>query len=165
MLAMMGLGMIPQGGGDQEMQTFEGESRGGLSLDPRDMMGFGLTAMGRFGDSMNERLSQPINLPSSFVQGLPTFSGGGLPMPIGVTGRDPAEADPSMLTRQSSYTNRDPFQGIGNLMSGDPLAPKPGAQLRSPGNDILTGGQPAGDDMQEAMGAVDLLMGSMQRTQ
>lgn len=40
----------------------------------------------------------PISLRSSFAQQPPVFTGGGLPQPIGVTGIDPALADPSLLS-------------------------------------------------------------------
>ena len=39
----------------------------------------------------------PVRLRSSFVQQPPVFTGGGLPMPIGLTGVDPALHDPSLL--------------------------------------------------------------------
>ena len=46
-----------------------------------------------------ERAGMPVSLPSAFVQQPPMFRGGGLPMPIGVTGRDPALMRPLLMGR------------------------------------------------------------------
>lgn len=159
------------GGEGQDLQTFEGERRGNLSLDPRDVMAHGITAMGRFGDSLNDILSQPVNLRSAYVQDLPSFSGGGLPMPIGVSGRDLAMSDPSLLSLQSPYVNRDPFQGLGTFLSGDPLGQSsgvpqgsnPGARRRIPNNpdpkglDIPEYQMQQVGDVDEALEALDIL--------
>lgn len=90
-------------GGDEEAEwaTFENESRGGRSLDPRDTLAQGLgQTEGALSDAQ-ARAKQPVRLRSSFVQQPPQFFGGGLPMPIGLTGMDPALMDPNLLKSDS----------------------------------------------------------------
>ena len=97
-----GKGLKDLFGGDEEAEwaTFEDESRGGRSLDPRDLLAQGMgqaeTALGE----AQARAKTPVQLRSSYVQQPPQFSGGGLPMPIGLTGADPALKDPSLLQAQ-----------------------------------------------------------------
>ena len=71
---------MPEG---QELQSFEGEG----NLDPRQVL---TDAQGSITDllgTLRDRANQPINLRSAYVQQPPVFTGGGLPMPIGVNGR------------------------------------------------------------------------------
>jgi hypothetical protein len=70
--------------------------------------------LGRFNDNLNEvypkarrRLGGDINLPSAFAQQPPTFMGGGLPMPIGVTGVDPALSNPDLLSLPGLDSDED----------------------------------------------------------
>lgn len=147
-------------GGDQERGTFENEKRGNLSLDPRDLLGQGITGVSRAGDMAMDWLGEDVTLPGAYAQAPPTFTGGGLPMPIGVTGRDPAVANPGAHLRLAGRKSRDPFQGIGNLMSGDPTEghgtnPGAGSQPwnpgRHPGQSMLSA------DPKEALAALKLL--------
>lgn len=157
-LIMAGIGgasLFGGGGSNQERATFEGEQRGGLSLDPRDLLGAGITATGRFGDDLYDRYAEGAYLPGAFAQAPPTFTGGGLPMPIGVTGRDLQEARPDQQSphlRSGGVTRRDPFQGLGNMMSGDPTNPGGGQPAPSP-----EGRGGGNDPYSEAYAAIDLL--------
>ena len=108
------------GGGDEEGDRFSfiDEKRGNLSLDPRDVLGYGITGASRFGETLSNRLAQDITLPGAYAQQPPVFVGGGLPMPIGVTGVDPALSNPGAYLRKPGIASNDPFQGLGGLMSG-----------------------------------------------
>ena len=157
------------GGSGQERGTFEGERRGDLSLDPRDLLGMGVTSIGRMGDDLYDRFAEGAYLPGAFAQSPPTFTGGGLPMPIGVTGRDlqeaPADKQATHLRSGGGITRRDPFQGSGNMMSGNPQTggwpldpsarPEPTTDPRPPDQE-----QPGGeryDPFSDAYAAIDLL--------
>lgn len=87
----------------QELQSFEGEGAripGSTytTLDPRHTLGVAQGNISGMLGTLRDRASQPINLRGATVQQPPVFTGGGLPMPIGVSGTDPALADPSMLS-------------------------------------------------------------------
>ena len=92
----------------QELSSFEGRG----ALDPVTMLTNVNTILGRVGKGVTERAATPISLPSSYVQTPPVFSGGGLPMPIGVSGQDPALANPSLLNLQGMGQFQDLFTGI-----------------------------------------------------
>lgn len=70
----------PQG---QQISSFE-NSPGGT--DPHDTLQNAGNEIQRLFDSLMQRSSEPIDMSHSYVQELPSFSGGGLPMPVGVTG-------------------------------------------------------------------------------
>jgi len=92
---------------EAEFASFENESRGGRSLDPRDLLAQGLgQAEGALGEAQT-RAKSPVRLRSSFVQQPPVFAGGGLPMPIGVTGMDPAMKDPNLLKADMGTASDD----------------------------------------------------------
>lgn len=173
-LIMAGIGgasMFTGGGGSgQERATFEGESRGDMSLDPRDMLGQGITSIGRFGEDLYDRFQQGSYLPGAFAQSPPTFTGGGLPMPIGVTGRDLQEAGAEQQWPHlraggpgGGAVRRDPFQSVGQAMSGDPTRPRGGGGVP---DDYGRPGTPTGPDQgrdnpyDDAYAAIDLLSGS-----
>lgn len=70
--------------GGQELEPFTGElSPEATARDMRSHLDQGWA-------TLMEQARRPIQLQSSYVQPLPTFTGGGLPMPIGVTAQDPA---------------------------------------------------------------------------
>ena len=92
----------------QELSSFEGRG----ALDPVTMLTNVNTMLGRVGKGVTERAATPISLPSSYVQTPPVFSGGGLPMPIGVSGQDPALANPSLMNLQGMGQFQDLFKGI-----------------------------------------------------
>lgn len=78
----------------QELQSFEGEG----SLDPRSMFNESRSSINDMIGLLKARANRPVSLRSSYVQQPPVFAGGGMPMPIGLTGEDPALFDPSLLT-------------------------------------------------------------------
>jgi hypothetical protein len=82
----------------QELSSFEG-IEGAPEIDPVNVMRQLSGILGGYGDALTDKLARGPSLPSSYVQDVPTFTGGGLPMPIGVTGRDPALSDRSLLSR------------------------------------------------------------------
>lgn len=87
---LIGSLMAPEG---QELQTFEGEG----ALDPKQMLGESKIRIEDMIRQLGERANRPVSLPSAYVQQPPVFTGGGLPMPIGVSGMDPALANPKLL--------------------------------------------------------------------
>lgn len=120
------------------------------AADPNVIAGNGLGATSDTYDAFRKNLAQGVNLRSSFAQAPPTFSGGGMPMPIGVTGRDPALADPSLTKlpgvqignpNGNFYGNpgplRDPNPGGGASGNQDPVQP-PG-ERRPPDRGVSTG--------------------------
>lgn len=181
MIAQIGSTLFSQlfgGGGGEDRQTFEGETRGGRSLDPRDLLAGGLSTLSDVGTAARNYAAQPVQLRSAYAQQPPSFTGGGLPMPIGVTGRDPALRDPSLLQLQGIQFGggkpRDPYNLFDNrattqknqLGSGVPPVPSPqpdpadssqvgggaGTSLRREGKSLLGGG-----DADEALAALELL--------
>lgn len=84
-------------GSDQERLSFANQQFGGENLDPKAQLAQLLTQIRQYGNQAVDYASQPVRLRSSFVQQPPVFTGGGLPMPIGLTGVDPALADPTLL--------------------------------------------------------------------
>lgn len=118
----------------QELQSFSGHG----SIDPVNMLHNTNTMIGRLGDAITNRAAQPIELRSSFAQQPTAFTGGGLPFPIGLSGVDPALADPSLL----SLPGMTEFEGIfDNLVSSqnpdDSGYVDPGGYHAPPG---MTGG-------------------------
>jgi hypothetical protein len=100
----------------QEIQSFdtpEGRARG---IDPYGVMDEAHNGVKNYGNLLQEILGRDVTLPSSYVQSPPTITGGGLPMPIGVSGRDPALNDPKLLTKPGIQSS--PFfteTGPGNI--------------------------------------------------
>ena len=100
-LGIAGMGKELLGGGGDDGGRFSnvGEPyRGGVSIDPRDLLSRGIDTTEQMQAKLNQRMQTPVRLRSSFVQQPPVFTGGGLPMPIGVQGQDPALADPSLMS-------------------------------------------------------------------
>ncbi len=128
--SVLGSAMAPDG---QELQTFEGEG----DLDPKHMLGESRSQLNDMISLLKQRANQPVTLRSSYAQHLPVFTGGGLPMPIGAYGVDPALNDPSLLSTSGSSgllgakvgginERYNPPRGSGE----DPNIPQP----RSPGD-------------------------------
>lgn len=92
---------------EAEYATFENESRGGRSLDPRDLLAEGLNRSDAAYTDAQARAKTPVRLRSAFVQQPPVFVGGGLPMPIGVTGMDPALKDSRLLSADMGNTDEE----------------------------------------------------------
>ena len=93
----------------------------------------------RMGSALSDRLAQPVNLRSAYVQQPGAYSGGGLPFPIGVTAQDPALSDPSLLSLPGLSQFAGLFDGLGSASDpgGFPDAPgystPPGASGVQPG--------------------------------
>lgn len=108
LLGMLGAGIggpmlsamfAPEG---QELQSFQDVP----GLKPTDFLGQTRDLMGELGGLLSDRASQPVSLPSAYVQQPGAYTGGGLPMPIGVVGQDPALENPDLLTRPGMDTTR-----------------------------------------------------------
>ena len=136
---------------------------GSETLQPVDILGLGLQSTARLGQSLTERAEEPISLGPAVVQPPPIFAGGGLPMPIGVTGFDPAAQDPSLLVDRGRVL-RDPFRSLGGFddagVSEAALAADADTAVSSVANQVAalfpegTGGV---DQDAEARSALDLL--------
>ena len=81
------------GGGDQELQSFADTH----DLSPAERLSEAINASREGSKVAKSFANQPVKLRSSYVQAPPVFTGGGLPMPVGVLGRDPALDDPGLL--------------------------------------------------------------------
>lgn len=97
----------------QELSSFEGHG----AIDPVTMLGNVNALIGRMGRGVADRAATPISLPSAYVQQPGVYSGGGLPMPIGVVGSDPALENPSLLNLQGMGEFQNLFNGLGSLGS------------------------------------------------
>lgn len=102
------------GGGGQELSSFEGHA----GADPIEMLRNANALIGRIGQGVSDRAASPISLPSSYVQQPQVFAGGGMPMPIGVVGSDPAIENPSLLSLQGLDQFKDIFSGLGAGSNG-----------------------------------------------
>lgn len=159
--------MAPEG---QELSTFEG-----TEADPTQLLSHIIKQIGGQYQQSATRAQESVQLPSSFVQGLPTFTGGGLPMPIGVRGRDPMLAPDGNSSLQGNVRRRVSMgepQATGN-MQGEPTSDfglpdfrSTTATPRRRGTDLLSGQMPSSqpqpgvgpdDEFSRALGAADLL--------
>lgn len=135
----------------QELSSFEGYGE----IDPVTMLQNANALIGNAGRGIAERAATPISLPSAYVQSTPVFTGGGLPMPIGLTGSDPALVNPSLLNLQGMGQFQNLFSGVGTGPSygsttgasafTPPGAGMTGADSIMPGSDIDPDG-PLGAD-------------------
>lgn len=98
--------------GPQERQSYRGVG----GADPTEMLPRAFGAISGLGDALTKQASQGVKLRSSYVQSPPTFAGGGMPMPIGLSGRDPALSDPSLLSKAGLFGGQDG----GSLFGGQP---------------------------------------------
>lgn len=114
MIGMLGAGIggpvlsslfAPDG---QDVQSFEGHG----AIDPATYLGHVNDMMGELGRVLANRASSPVSLPSAVVQQPGVYSGGGLPMPIGVVGMDRALENPSLLNHMG-----EDFNGLSELFS------------------------------------------------
>jgi hypothetical protein len=84
------------GGGNEDSQQIR-QSFAGTGMDPR-LVGRDVSDITRgFGGMVDQVTSNPPQLTGTIAQQPPVFTGGSLPFPVGVTGVDPAIADPSLL--------------------------------------------------------------------
>ena len=98
MLALLSAGLGAGGGAASAMfgaNSDTGPFRAGIA---DKLLNQGVGAAEELGGIVTDRLAQDVKLPGAYVQAPPTVTGGGLPMPLGIFGQDPANADPSMLS-------------------------------------------------------------------
>lgn len=89
---LLGGMFAPEG---QERQSFEG-----TDVSPVAMMRQSNAFTTNLGKALAGRVAGGVNMPSAYVQQPGAYTGGGLPMPIGVVASDPALVNPSLLSRQ-----------------------------------------------------------------
>lgn len=89
-------------------------------------------------DEFMKNLHQGVDTPSSYIQPLPVWTGGGLPMPIGTTAQDPALKNPGLLHK--NWLGGTPSNSGGNG-PGDASTPGP-HNAPSPGPGSATGNSP-----------------------
>lgn len=132
---MGGLGGLFGGGSDENpdaRRPFEGDLEAQSMLDrTRNVTNGALEAYG-------DQLGRGVKLRSSYAQTPPTYTGGGLPFPIGVNAQDPALADRSLLELPGVD-----FNGFVNNWETRPRNGQPGAPGVSPPDTSFPNGQPA----------------------
>lgn len=113
---LQGAGSAIGGSAGTEVKPFDRIPVGDTLRSPQDLLGIGLTAVARQGQSLAERAEEDITLPSALAgtpEGFPGFAVSGFGTIPGPTGRDPAHADPSLLVSKGTLL-KDPFQSIGD---------------------------------------------------
>jgi hypothetical protein len=158
-----GAALAPSG---TEFKSFGSLPIGNESITPRQLVGSTLTGIAGLGDAVTRRAEGPVDLRASIVQQPPTFTGGGLPMPIGLTGRDPAHADPSLLRREGTDLG-DPFNIVTRqrARTATPRTATSSATsaLRRPDLGTQQQNLAPTNDASEALGAAQLLLEARQR--
>lgn len=186
---LIGSSIIGTGGALLQPQT-GGEGLQPLAgVNPSDEFSRMLQIITGLSGTLANNAARPRTLATSFAQRLPSFSGGGLPIPIGVTGVDPALDNPALRTTQplifpeknffdfippSSFlppgTSSSPASTASPLPSsstalepaaGAATAPEPSVQRPSIAPNAIP--PVGGDSLQEAMSAIDLLLGAFKR--
>ena len=112
-----------------------------MSLDPT-LLGQVLAPIEQVMGIAAGRARQPVTLPGAFAQPNPMYSGGGLPMPIGTTGVDPALQQPHLMGLQGVNIGKGPlsreyrqYGGVGKkaawgtVSQGDPQMPEVGGGM------------------------------------
>jgi len=97
-----------------------------MSLDPT-LLGQVLAPIEQVMGIAAGRARQPVTLPGAFAQPNPMYSGGGLPMPIGTTGVDPALQQPHLMGLQGVNIGKGPlspeyrqYGGVGKKAAWEP---------------------------------------------
>jgi len=124
------------GGSDIEDISGYAREEGDL-LDPRLRAAQFLQDIGQMGVQRAGLAAQPVTMPGSFIQPPgPYYTGGGLPMPIGVTAQDPALFDPMTYQARAGLQFAQPHYpdlkawggGAGEgQYEGQPIGPDPNA--------------------------------------
>lgn len=117
------------------------------SVAPQALMEQGVQKANDLQGMLTDRLKKGVQLRSSYVQTPPMMSGGGLPMNIGVTGRDPALNDPSLLSLPGIDMS---MLGSGGLPAGTGGGPNGDPNVGQPGNEPVPPGQTAPEPIGEA---------------
>ena len=122
--------------------------------DPRGLMQSGTRGLRQVGGALADVARQPYAARSSFVQPLPTFHGGGLPMPIGVRAFDPALSNPGLLVGPGTDITGSP--DIDPTYAGRRDNPGPSADPfpKLPGSPDTP---PIGDAPTQALAALDMM--------
>lgn len=81
------------------------------------MMARNTEIINRLGQALTSRAASPVGVPSAYVQQPGAYTGGGLPMPIGLVASDPALSNPSLLNLPGMGEFQNIFSGLG---LGDP---------------------------------------------
>jgi hypothetical protein len=102
---MLGGLTAPEG---QELSSFEGKG----AIDPVNMLNHVNDLIGRIGQGVTDRAATPVSVPSAYVQQPGVYTGGGMPMPIGLVGMDPALSNPSLLNLQGMGQFQNIFNGV-----------------------------------------------------
>lgn len=94
---MMMLGMMGSSAISSATQPRPNGFRG-VGISPEDILKMGLGKTNDLYGALSTAANKGVNLRSSYAQTPPSYAGGGMPMPFGVTGTDPALRDPSLLS-------------------------------------------------------------------
>lgn len=115
--------------------TFTSDPNAQRTIDPGDLLAFGLGKIDQLFPQFEEIANSPIRLgPSAAIQQVPQIAGGALPFPVGISVSDPALSDPSQLV---PFSERSPLGGIAdNAVIGRGRTP--------PARDTPPGGTPPG---------------------
>ena len=83
---------------------------GGAFLDPRRLMEQQVRDQAQVGAIQVGQAAQPVTLPGAFAQPSPYYTGGGLPIPIGVTAQDAALFSPGVhqMRAGAQFAQPDP---------------------------------------------------------
>ncbi len=176
----------------QEMETFAGQNPDGTLFehDPRRLVNESKNLLNQHLGALTARAASPVTLRSSYVQQPGAYTGGGLPMPIGLVAQDPALADPSLLSIPGLDFSKLAIQPDGQQaprqtnqfpLPEDRPTPDPNEWKSMGSDDGMFGGMPGtrgadllaegpdenitnagGDDFDQAMGAIDLLMKALE---
>lgn len=105
----------------------ERESFAGTNMAPLRMMNQANDFTRNLGTALAGRVATGVNLPSAYVQQPGTYSGGGLPMPIGLVASDPALGNRSLQSLQGLGAFQNLWGVPGGTPTGDgwydPVAP------------------------------------------
>lgn len=131
--AMIGASLLSaylksRGNDKTQLQSFDTAENRRTGIDPRGLMAEGVSKTRGVFDQAQDMLNRGIQMRSSYVQDLPQFNGPSMPMAFGVSGSDPANKNPSLLSLAP------PKLGIGGMGSG-------GASM-SPEQRLANGGFP-----------------------
>jgi len=146
------------GDSGQERQAFSG------NLSPERLLNAALGSIGGLSDYIGQT---DYEFPDAYVQTPPGYTGGGLPMRIGVTGVDPRVgvgiSMGDVVKRRAPYS----FKGIAEAGAG--VTGHPGSRRRSPGTPTIGKAVPRGQaqasDAAEALSALELLRGARRRSE
>lgn len=129
-------GLFGGGGSDQERNSFSG-----TAADPVRMLSNANTFANNFGRILADRAAQPITLRGATVQQPGAYTGGGMPMPIGLVATDPAIKDPSLLTLAGNPLFAHLFDGMTGGYVGLPNSDVGNSTPLATGGGSLTGGE------------------------